>query len=170
LREAQEIQQKSNECLQGVMSLKTGSGESLPAELANGLYSQIESLQSQLKVAQDEKERLRQQFDQRNAELVTDIMAEQKLADLQLRVSRERAEISRQRAELTRLKVDLVHRRVAEPPETSVSDSHDRVSAMDVHLRALHHGELLQESSPIENDDGEVASRVTNLLHRVSTE
>lgn len=170
LREAHEIQQKSNECLQGVMSLKTGSGESLPAELANGLYSQIESLQSQLKVAQDEKERLRQQFDQRNAELVTDIKAEQELAELQLRVSRERAEISRQRAELTRLKVDLVHRRVAEPPETSVFDSQDRVSAMDVHLSALHHGGHLQESSPIENDDGEIASRVINLMPRVSAE
>ena len=182
LQEARETQRKSNECMRGVISIKTGSGEPIPAELAYDLSKQIESLQSQLAAAHDEKERLRQQFLQRDAELATESVAQRKLAEMQLVVSRERAEISRQKAELAYLKADADQRNVAESTRTPASAGHDRVNAMDVHSRELNDEhpfvdapqsgpEVLQEEpSSSKNQGARIASRITSLLQRVCAE
>jgi len=153
LQEARETQQKSNECLKSVLESKTSEGESVPMELANQLKKHVESLLSQLQAAQAESNGLREQLEQRSAQAVAESESEQKLAEMQLETSRERAEISRQRAELKRLEADLNARRGE--------------------LSEVHGDEQAENASSLEDSEGgedRLTSRIAELLPRVASE
>ena len=85
---------------------------------------------------------------------------EQKLMQLELDTSRQRAEIARERAELES-RLDQVNH---ETPNTSKLDDSDfRFAAMREHLREIHEEEKIQEA---ERQKNSLSGRISRLLKR----
>lgn len=168
LEEARQSQQQSNERLKKVLESKSGGGEAIPVELVEELRGQVEALQEQLGESKEVATSLRQQLTEQLSENDNDAelkASQQKLAEMQLEVSRERAEVSRQRAELQRLKAELEDRLV-EPRETNVADN--RIRAMREHLKELHDKEEEAKANQPESVSSGLANRIASLLQRVA--
>ena len=164
LQQARDTQLKSNECLKSVIENRISSGEPVPMELANEMKRQIESLLSQLNTAHVESKELRQQLEQRSAETATARVSANKLAEMQLEYSRQRAAVSRERAELQRLKADMGMR--SSGPDQSPSGA--QIPAMQAHLNELQYKEQQENAHECENSCGGLTNRITNLLQRES--
>ena len=165
LTEARSLQQKTNERLQGIIEHKTGEEDSDSSEIVNQLKEQVRSLQEQLKTAHGENQKLERQLEE-SSELdpsqEAERLSDQKMAEMQLEMSRERAEISRQRVELKKLKADL-ELRLEAPKEVNTADT--RIQAMREHLKELHDQEQEEKSR---NREAGLTGRIANLLNRVT--
>ena len=89
-------------------------------------------------------------------------VTQQKMQELQVEVTRERAEIARQRAELARLH-DELEQKTAQIPESGNRDADRRVKAMRQHLREIHETE---KTNKPESGLGARISRLWNRLDR----
>ena len=132
--------------------------------MVDGLKEQINSLQQQLKSAHDEAAQVRQQLEEKSATPAegVELLSEQKLAEIQLESSRERAELSRQRVELKKLRAEL-EAQLEAPKEVNNADT--RIQAMREHLKELHSKE--QEEKQKRKESG-MSGRIANLLNRVT--
>lgn len=165
LVEARSLQQQTNERLQSFIEHKSSEGDAASSEIVDGLKEQINSLQQQLKSAHDEAEQARKQLEEKVATTPAEdveLLSGQKLAEIQLESSRERADLSRQRVELKKLRIEL-ESRLEEPKEVNNADT--RIQAMREHLKELHSKE--QEEKQKRKDSG-MTGRIANLLNRVT--
>jgi hypothetical protein len=133
-------------------------------ELFLELRNRYDQLTERLRAALEEIQRLQQeQVEGRNASESERKQLEQKMLEIELNNSRERAEIARQRAELQRTR-DEIECRLRSSTETSDADR--RFAAMRQHLRELHEEDkLAREEKRLKGLSG----RIANLLNRSRT-
>ncbi len=133
-------------------------------EAIQGLRQQNEEMSRQLQVLNEDNEALRKQIsDQPGFGTSEEVRRlEQKLAQLELDASRERADLARQCAEIERAK-DEIQKKLA---SGSVSDSDCRFAAMRQHLRELHEADELERE---EKRQRSLSGRISRLLGRVGS-
>ena len=147
---------------------QTASGNSSVPQAQNEMIQELRDRQDELTMrltaANEENERLRQEFQEKNANHGDELRKlEQKIVELELDACRERAEISRQRADLERAKSELEKKLQETGP---LSDSDCRFAAMRQHLRDLHEQEKLTLE---EKRRRSLSGRIANLLNRVGS-
>ncbi len=127
------------------------------AEILQGLQDQVASLQTQLGGAVEENDGLREQSKNELQAM------EQRMLEMQVVTSREKAETARQRAELEQLKDDL-EQKIAATSSVEAADADVRIRAMREHLREIHASEKIEMQ---EKKQLGLGGRISMLLNRV---
>ena len=142
----------------------SSSASEAHSEMIQELRGRHDEMTERLRVANEENERFRQEFQVKNANHGDELRKlEQKIVELELDACRERAEICRQRADLERSKSELEKKLQESGP---LSDSDCRFAAMRQHLRDLHEQEKLTLE---EKRRRSLSGRIANLLNRVGS-
>jgi chromosome segregation ATPase len=143
----------------------SGSGGDASDELVQSLQAQVQDLQSKWQQAQDECEQLASQRstapDGSDSQVVAEL--KQKIMQLEMGASRERAEVARERAELAKLQAEMDQK----CRTTSLdSDSEIRLKAMREHLRELHSEEEVEREQRRQQSLG---GRIASLFSRIES-
>ncbi len=143
----------------------SGSGGDASDELVQSLQAQVQDLQSKWQQAQDECEQLASQRstapDGSDSQVVAEL--KQKIMQLEMGASRERAEVARERAELAKLQSEVEQK----CRTTSLdSDSEVRLKAMREHLRELHSEEEIEREQRRQQSLG---GRIASLFSRIES-
>lgn len=159
-------QQKHHEqVIENALRSRPSGGNEPSDELVQSLQEQVQDLQAKWQQSQEECERLMAQPSVSPAagdsESVADL--KQKIMQLELSSSRERAEVARERAELAKLQSELEQKCRT---KTLDSDSEIRLQAMRDHLREIHSEEEVEREIQRQNSLG---GRIASLFTRIES-
>ena len=123
---------------------------------------QLQRAQAQYQQVNEENLQLKSQLEEQQRAVRAEEEFEtlqQKLLEMEVNTSRERAEMARQRAELEKLRHELEE---SSKSRTDLEDSNSRVRAMRLHLREVH------EQEQKEKKERSLGARISRLLSRTS--
>ena len=161
------VQQKHHEQVieKALQQRTSGSGNDRADELVQSLQEQVHDLQSKWQQAQQECEQLAAQRsaapDGSDSQTVTEL--KQKIMQLEMDSSRERAAVARERAELAKLQSDMEQKGRTNKLDT---DADIRLKAMRDHLRELHSEEEIEREQRRQQSIG---GRIANLFTRIES-
>ena len=150
-----------------IVSRKKSDASKAPSEETNDLVQEcrvhIQELRSDLEKVNQENERLKSLPSMCDADIAASEMVRElqnKLAQVEVDSSRERAELARQHAELEKMRGELEEKL---KPDNVIGDSDSKIKAMRQHLRAIHEEEKLERENKRQQSLG---GRIANLLLR----
>lgn len=159
-------QQKHHEqVLEKALQQRTANGSVTSDDLVKSLQAQVQDLQDKWQRSQEECDRLTLRSSSAAADGDSQSVTElkQRIMQLELDASRERAQVARERAELAKLQSDLEQKCRTNNLD---SDSDIRLKAMRDHLRELHSEEEVERENRRQRSLG---GRIASLFTRIES-